>query len=353
MTLRITLMLLLGMAACGSRPALARAAVTASLDNGTLTLASNGNGVNVVDVRFDGTSYWIYNSSSKNVAGGGCQPVSQTAARCTGDIGAITVTGGSGPDVYDLRAVPVPVDASGGAGNDFLRGGVAANVLSGGDGVDELQGGASADRLDGGSGDDFLLGGRGADTESGDTGADILRGQAGSGDVLIGGDGRDLLQGGRGDDLLEGDAGSDVLVGGPGDDTLSPGDGADSVLRPQGADALQCPVPLSTATASLAPCAAIVDAAAPTTWPPTASSAAPAQTSANAWPVTPGYATAIGVLLPDWKRRRVHVCVRTRDYHLKPLRSYDAVTYTKFFEYIRQPHPPRNTFVAHVTIGRC
>lgn len=92
---------------------------------------------------------------------------------------------GSGNDVIDLTSTRVAY-------------GTAATML-GGAGDDVLWAGDAADRLEGGAGNDNLWGGGGSDS-------------------LLGGEGADRLNGSVGDDMLEGGAGADTLTGGAGAD---------------------------------------------------------------------------------------------------------------------------------------
>jgi Ca2+-binding RTX toxin-like protein len=62
----------------------------------------------------------------------------------------------------------------GGAGNDSLKGGTAADQLFGDDGNDTLAGGTGNEFLYGGSGDDKLTGGGGNDYLSGGSGNDTF-----------------------------------------------------------------------------------------------------------------------------------------------------------------------------------
>ena len=105
------------------------------------------------------------------------------------------------------RANPLPVTATGGAGNDVLRGGFGADTLDGGEGNDLVSGGAGNDIVRGGAGNDRLGGDAGDDT-------------------VEGGDGRDHLVGGRGTDILRGGAGNDTLISddGAATDTVDGGD---------------------------------------------------------------------------------------------------------------------------------
>jgi Ca2+-binding RTX toxin-like protein len=161
----------------------------------------------------------------------------------------------------------------GGAGDDALLGGAAADDLRGGNGDDELAGHGGNDGLDGGFGGDTLIGyagrdqvdystrtgnlnirlddGGSGDGESGENDfilPDVERILGGSGnDTMIGGpevnlfyagDGADRLVGGGGADRLFGEAGNDRLNGGDGDDYLEAGAGQDTLHGDAGADAL-------------------------------------------------------------------------------------------------------------------
>jgi Ca2+-binding RTX toxin-like protein len=84
------------------------------------------------------------------------------------------------------------VNVTGGAGNDSLTGGGAADTLVGGSGNDDLTGNAGADSLSGGAGRDLILGGAGNDIVNGDDNADIIVGGAGA-DNLTGGAGPDVF----------------------------------------------------------------------------------------------------------------------------------------------------------------
>jgi hypothetical protein len=129
--------------------------------------------------------------------------------------------------------VPVPAEVMGGAGDDTLVGGAAADGLHGeagsdrilgGDGADTIVGGAGRDILDGQRGDDFILGGDGNDVIS-----------AGSGyDTLSGGGGNDVLYAFRGPCTMEGGEGDDTLVGGRGWNEIHGGSGADLFLLGKG-----------------------------------------------------------------------------------------------------------------------
>ena len=198
------------------------------------------------------------------------------------------IDGGSGGDELDLRDEDGPVEvkldngtallangdfarleaierATGGDGDDLLRGNEDANrlvgrvgrdllvgregddtifgnsgedTLRGGAGDDVLNGGNENDDLDGGGGDDEIIGGDGDDRGNGDGGADSFDGGDG-GDLFFGNAGDDILLGGAGDDQLRGDEDDDVLDGGADDDSLQGGAGDDEIAGGAGRDSLQ------------------------------------------------------------------------------------------------------------------
>ncbi|MEQ6901497.1 hypothetical protein [Nocardioides sp. YIM 152588] len=114
----------------------------------------------------------------------------------------------------------------GGGGDDHLLGGNDTDYLYGGGGKDRLLGGKEFDFLKGGAGRDVLEGGGGSDILYGEAGPDVLRGDGGR-DDLYGGDGPDTMYGGDEDDYLYGDGGDDRLYGEDGRDVLHGGDGHD------------------------------------------------------------------------------------------------------------------------------
>jgi serralysin len=159
----------------------------------------------------------------------------------------------------DLRSLIE--NASGGSGDDFLYGNVAANNLIGNAGNDQLSGYDGNDVLNGGAGADKLYGGAGLNfasyatagaavvarlsqpgANSGDAAGDLYFGIAGlagsrfddalfgdgNANILNGLDGNDRLSGYAGDDNLIGGNGNDIFYGASGNDTLSGGAGADS-----------------------------------------------------------------------------------------------------------------------------
>ena len=149
--------------------------------------------------------------------------------------------------------------SNGGAGDDFIAAGWAADVSHGDDGNDDIWGMGGIDLLFGDAGNDIIHGDgyvsdtswvwtadadHGNDVLDGGAGNDELVGQGGS-DVLFGGAGVDVLYGDddrpdqtpvalHGNDFLDGGDGNDELVGGGSDDTLFGGAGADRLFGDAG-----------------------------------------------------------------------------------------------------------------------
>jgi hypothetical protein len=148
--------------------------------------------------------------------------------RCTGVTKVVTTSGGSGSSIDALGLTAIPIDATGGVGNDALRGGAVNDTLTGGDGNDTLEGRAGDDAIDGGNGNDQLYG----DYQSCDTcipaGKDIMRG----------GNGIDQMRGGGNDDQIDSGAGADTVAGNAGNDSINSGDGNDNVDGGDGNDTI-------------------------------------------------------------------------------------------------------------------
>jgi Ca2+-binding RTX toxin-like protein len=128
-------------------------------------------------------------------------------------------------------------NATGGAGNDTIRGNASPNVLEGGEGHDSVSGLYGADTLYGDVGNDTLTGGDGYDQLHGWDGDDRLDGSAGN-DSAYGGTGNDWITGEAGADLVDGWEGNDTLFGYIGNDTIYGGDGSDELHGWDGHDQL-------------------------------------------------------------------------------------------------------------------
>ena len=128
----------------------------------------------------------------------------------TYDGGSITVEG------TQLTSADIGLDVTGGAGTDFIGGGVGDDTMDGGAGNDFMSGGDGADDMSGGSGNDVMMGGMGNDDMSGGSGNDTVDGGIGD-DSIYGGFGSD------GNDVLSGGSGADTFVFGSnhGSDTVT------------------------------------------------------------------------------------------------------------------------------------
>jgi Ca2+-binding RTX toxin-like protein len=190
--------------------------------------------------------------------------------------------GNDGDDALVLTPVTIPsavaATADGGAGNDTLTGGAAANFLFGGSGNDTINGGSGSeylageeglDNLNGGDGDDRINGGSVTATHGPNPttvttdGADAITGGAGFDTVdyadrttavnvnlaVAGGDGQanendnvaldvEAATGGRADDVLTGAANTNTLTGGPGKDTIDGGASFDLLYGGTDADTI-------------------------------------------------------------------------------------------------------------------
>ncbi|NER50034.1 MAG: calcium-binding protein, partial [Symploca sp. SIO1A3] len=175
-------------------------------------------------------------------------------------VNKIVANAGELDDVIEVEKIVVPVEFSGGSGNDQLSGGEGNDVINGDSGDDRLFGGGGDDLLSGASGNDVIFAGDGNDSVSGGDNTnnpedklsgDQLFGEAGN-DTIDGGAGNDFIKGGTGNDQLYGDsdnsqAGQDIILGGEdndelyglaGNDTLTGGDGLDSLYGGIGDDEL-------------------------------------------------------------------------------------------------------------------
>jgi hypothetical protein len=212
-----------------------------------------------------------------------CMQVSPNRVECSGITNVVAVLGDQDDFVFDPSQggpmpVPltIPLDASGGDGDDVLIGGSANDTLRGDAGNDALIGQAGDDTLRGGTGEDFLEGDAGADKLFGDEGDDTLEGDAGADDINggtgfdavtyrdrasnvgvtvtldnqandgVAGEGDNVhldvedIGGGDGNDTLSAlnSPGGNLISGGAGNDTIDPGIGEDAVQGNDGDDTL-------------------------------------------------------------------------------------------------------------------
>jgi Ca2+-binding RTX toxin-like protein len=145
-------------------------------------------------------------------------------------------------DTLTISNIAIPLEISGGNGNDYLMGGESGDTLNGNSDNDALAGEGGNDLLfgedgndliEGGDGNDQIFGGNNSENATGQLAVDELFGNAGS-DFIDGGAGSDFIDGGADDDILYGDTesapvGNDTLIGGQGNDTLQ-GLGGNDIL---------------------------------------------------------------------------------------------------------------------------
>jgi hypothetical protein len=160
------------------------------------------------------------------------------------DIDSVLIHGGTGGNIFNIQQTGVPVNLSGGSGNDtfvFSDGaGLSGGTIDGGPGTNTLDyhlyttsvnvnlglgtatgtGGVNnIQNATGGSANDTLIGNAQANVLVGNDGNDVIKGGGGN-DILVGGAGNDTLTAGSGRTILIGGTGSDVLVGGGDQDIL-------------------------------------------------------------------------------------------------------------------------------------
>ncbi|TWU49227.1 PKD domain-containing protein [Rubripirellula reticaptiva] len=171
----------------------------------------------------------------------------------SGGVGNDTLIGGSGNDI--LRGDEGNDDLRGGLGDDTIEGGAGLDSLMGEAGDDQLFGGAENDQLFGGEGNDYINAGDGNDTVHagggddvvyagigfdsiyGEGGDDEIHGEA-DGDLIEGGAGGDKIYGDEGDDRIFGNDGNDEIYGGIGNDVIRGGEGNDTLHGEEGDDQL-------------------------------------------------------------------------------------------------------------------
>lgn len=171
----------------------------------------------------------------------------------SGGVGNDTLIGGSGNDI--LNGEEGNDDLRGGLGDDTIKGGAGLDYLMGEAGDDKLYGSSEDDQLFGGEGNDYIEGNEGNDTVHAGGGNDVIYagigfdsvyGEGGDdeihggadGDLIEGGDGGDKIYGDEGDDRIFGNDGNDEIHGGIGNDVIRGGTGNDTIYGEDGDDQL-------------------------------------------------------------------------------------------------------------------
>lgn len=163
-------------------------AVTASFSAGQLVVLGDAQDNNIVISR-DAAGRLLVNGGAVTIRGG-----TPTVANTS----LIQVAGQGGNDQLSLSEV------NGALPRAFLFGGAGNDVLTGGSAADQLFGQAGNDTLLGKGGDDMLFGGDGNDTLTGGVGTDQVFGEAGNDRMIWNpGEGSDLNEGGAGNDTVE------------------------------------------------------------------------------------------------------------------------------------------------------
>ena len=260
-------------------PAVASAAVTFNVDEGTNSLVVTGDGADDTVTLTVANGVFVVNTEATTLASGAGTH--------------ITVNTGDGNDVVDAKALAATdygtLAINGEVGNDNITAGSGNDQLNGGEGNDTLVGFKGTDEVAGDDGDDVMVWnpGDGTDTNVGGLGNDeavenladvddvfaisaegatgvlfdrtapvaaafqvkleaekLTVNAKGGNDVGTGaaltagrtlltvnaGDGNDTITGSDGVDTLNGDAGNDILVGGKGNDTVHGNDGDDVMI---------------------------------------------------------------------------------------------------------------------------
>ncbi|MCJ8279438.1 MAG: hypothetical protein MJK14_05755 [Rivularia sp. ALOHA_DT_140] len=157
-------------------------------------------------------------------------------------VNQILANAGESDDSIEVENIAIPVEFSGGNGNDRLFGGNSNDFLSGDAGNDKLFGRSGNDLLLGSDGNDLIFAGDGNDSVSGGSNSDVLNLLL-PGDELFGEGGADTIDGGAGSDYIDGGIGNDTLFGDTddtqlGNDTIFGDDGKDKIYGFRGNDVL-------------------------------------------------------------------------------------------------------------------
>jgi Ca2+-binding RTX toxin-like protein len=195
----------------------ASAAVTASFNSGTLSVASDVG--DTITISCVGGNVKVNTNDPETDPPGG-------TVQCS-VVEYINVQGGTGADDIDLSGVTpasflalTEIFVFGDSGDDEITGGSFSEDLSGGSGADSISGAEGNDFVDGDEDNDVSLnGGAGRDVLYGSDGNDVLHGDAGA-DFLYGALGVDEAHGDLDDDYVEGDIFDLALSGGDGTDSL-------------------------------------------------------------------------------------------------------------------------------------
>src|SRR4051794_27285359 len=125
--------------AIGALPGVAHAA-SVTYSKGTIKFAAAKGEANHVVVQPIGYALVVSDSGARSVkVGTGCYQASSSAAACPLNAANLSADLGDGNDFFDASLAAVPVNVTGGAGNDTLHGGT---------GVDTLDGGSEDDSID-------------------------------------------------------------------------------------------------------------------------------------------------------------------------------------------------------------
>lgn len=222
---------------------------------GSVVLQKSFSAAAVSSLKVDclGGADWVQNLTSKpstmyggagedHLVGGSAADTLYSGLAAGGaDTGTNRLLGGGGNDT--LRGGSAVDLIDGGAGDDYLYGADGDDDLNGQSGNDHLFGDSGADKLSGAVGNDYLYGGLGVDDLFGGEGDDYLYGKdeacgTDSFNRMYGGDGNDQIFGAYGADLCYGESGNDTIHGGKGGDVLEGGSGNDTLYGGEGNDYL-------------------------------------------------------------------------------------------------------------------